>query len=251
MSITERLEFIARPDSDMETFVAHPASGGPFPAVILFQHIAGLSETMRTVARSVAAAGYICVAPALYYRLGRLVIDPVDSREPVASIRSIALGSLTPVLVMGDIDAVFDLLDGDPNGRKGACGVVGFGGGAAYGFVAAATYPERIGAMASILGAGFIKDTADSPHHLIERIRAEMYFAYVENDTVLPASIVTSLRDLLKRARSPAQVVVHQGPAHGYIFSDRPVYDAAAAERDWRSIFAMFERMNKGVAAGA
>lgn len=244
--LIERSETIETADGGMEAFVARPAGRGPFTPVILFQHIGGLSETMRIVARRIAQGGFYCVVPALYHRLGRIVIDPVDPSEPTAAIRAIAVGSLRPPQVMGDVADTLAFLRGDPAAKPGRRGVVGFGGGAAYGFLAAATFPAEIGAMASILGVGFIKDAPDSAHLMIDRIRGELYFAFAERDHIISASSVEAVRGWLAKSNAAAQVVVHPGVEHGYVFSDRGVYDATAAEQDWAAFFAMLQRMSEG-----
>ena len=90
----ERHVHVTTPDGQMETFIVHPDGTGPFPAVVMFQNVGGLSEILRGMARRVAAAGYYCAVPSLYYRLGTIVIDPDSKDEKILGLRKIASGSL-------------------------------------------------------------------------------------------------------------------------------------------------------------
>ena len=228
----------------MKTFVAMPDGAGPFDAVLLVQHVGGLSETMRVVARRIAAGGFLCAVPALYYRLGDIVIDPMSRDEPIAAIRAIAVGSLGREQVIGDISCAARFHGGRSHGQarperlhrdrrlcrlrvsRRRC-----------------ISPDDFGAIGvAVLGAGFINDTEDSPHLAFPRIRGELYFSFAGCDEILPAANVDALRAALAATSVPARVVVHPGVRHGYAFSNRAVYDEAAAEADWTSILSMFER---------
>ena len=68
----ERTYQLPRPDGDMEVFAEHPAGGGAWPAVILYMDMWGFRAALFDIARGVAAAGYYCVLPDLYYRRGKV-----------------------------------------------------------------------------------------------------------------------------------------------------------------------------------
>ena len=53
----EDLVAIPTPAGTMETFIAHPGEGGPFPAVILYMDVWGVREELYDIARGVAAVG--------------------------------------------------------------------------------------------------------------------------------------------------------------------------------------------------
>jgi len=227
----------------MRTFIAHPRRGVAFAAVVIVQHIGGLSEAMKEAARQVARAGYLAAVPALYHRLGDIVIDPVSRDPDVAAIRSIAVQSLRPSCVMADIATTLAWLRTEPRAARGRRGVIGYGGGAGLALYAAATFPQEIAAMASILGVGFIKkDDPDSPHLKIDRARAELYFAFAGDDEIISAQDVHALASIVAASHHRHSIVVHPGVRHGYAFPGRPVYDAAAAARDSAELSALFAR---------
>src|SRR5258708_25411623 len=55
----------------MTTFAVRPAGEGPFPVAVVFTDGVGYREQVKENARRFAADGYYCVAPDLYYRVGK------------------------------------------------------------------------------------------------------------------------------------------------------------------------------------
>lgn len=241
MTIAQSIEIIQTADGPMDALVICPRGVGPFVPVILFQHIGGLSPTMKLVARRIAEGGFYAIAPALYHRLGTIVVHPTDPAPAIAAIRSIAANSLTRCTIAVDIEATLDALVHDSRVRQGRCGIVSYGAGAGHAIAIAATQPNSVGAVACVLGNGIVNDGPDS-HHALPYLGCETYFAYCGRDKILPASLPDQLRQRL--AGNPrARIVVHPDAEHGYCFSDRAEYDAHAAEADWTAIFDMFRRM--------
>ena len=114
---------------------------------------------------------------------------------------------------------------------------------AAWPFTPAQEFPQRFRANASLHGTWLVTDAADSPHRLAHRMRGEVYCGYGERDRFAAPEIVAALeRALGGRADLAYRCNLHAGANHGYALPDRDLYDRAAAETDWREIFAMFER---------
>ena len=59
---------IPTPDGTMDSYAAHPDGPGKFALVVLFMDIWGLREELFAITRRLAAHGYYCVVPNLYYR---------------------------------------------------------------------------------------------------------------------------------------------------------------------------------------
>src|SRR6185503_5704373 len=84
MTPSERTARLKTPNGEMEAFVAHPAAGGAQAAVILYMDMWGMRRVMTEIARSIATAGYYCVLPDLYYRLGTVRYAPQEMPGPVS-----------------------------------------------------------------------------------------------------------------------------------------------------------------------
>ena len=80
----------------MPAYRAMPATGGPFPVVLVVQEIFGVHEHIKDICRRLAKLGYLAVAPELYARQGDVskikdiqeIIDKVVSKVPDAQVMS-------------------------------------------------------------------------------------------------------------------------------------------------------------------
>jgi carboxymethylenebutenolidase len=110
---------------------------------------------------------------------------------------------------------------------------------------AAAFFPHRIKAAASLYGVGIITDREDSPHLLLDRIQGELYYAFAETDHWVPADIPADLDKLLAKTSMKYEIKMFPGTQHGFAFPERPAYSPLAAEHTWEKMFAMWDRCLK------
>jgi carboxymethylenebutenolidase len=226
----------------MKTFITHPDGEGPFPAVVMYQNVGGLSDLMRDMARRGAAVGYYVAVPALYYRMGDVVIDPDSKDEKVLAVRKAASAHVDNANVMRDTRALIDFMNTDKCVRPGPMGCIGYCMGGRFAVLAAGTFPDRIRAAGALFGTRLITESGDSPHLLLPKMQGELYCGFAENDPSVPLPLVEKFAGLLKSCSVKHQVEVHPGTVHGYAFPGRHAYHKQAAERSWERIFAMFHR---------
>ena len=212
----------------------------------------GLREELFAIARRVAAHGYYCVVPNLYYRDGKIsyarynaagkmvsfdTLPAALQKEMAATRPRSIVRARVPISALCSISAAAEPVDPGPAGSVGFC----LGGRAA--FYAAQEFPERFRANASLHGTWLVSDAADSPHRLAPLMRGEIYCGYGENDRFAAPDVLAALeRALGGRGDLVYRCNVHAGAGHGYALPDRDIHDHAATEMDWREIFAMFER---------
>jgi carboxymethylenebutenolidase len=255
---------IPTPEGTMDGYAAHPDGQGPFPLVVLFMDIWGLREELFAIARRVAAHGYYCVVPNLYYREGKISYARHNAAGKMVSFDTLPAAlqeemrshaaKLNRQTARRDIAAILDFCRNEPV-NDGAAGSVGFCLGGRLVFHAAQEFPDRFRANASLHGTRLVSDAADSPHRLAHRMRGEIYGGFGEHDRFATPDVVAALeRELGGRTDLAYRCNLHAGANHGYALPDRDVYDGAAAETDWREIFAMFGRQlapSAGVSPGA
>src|SRR5579863_7083852 len=97
---------------NMPTFAACPDGPGPYPAIIFYMDAPGIREELRNMARRIARAGYFCLLPDMYYRLGTLRFEFGRRAEGLRPTIFAAMDSLTNALVMEDTAALLGFLDG-------------------------------------------------------------------------------------------------------------------------------------------
>jgi carboxymethylenebutenolidase len=152
------------------------------------------------------------------------------------------MNTLTIPMIMSDTEGLLAFIDKDPAARKGPMGAVGYCMSGQFAISAAASFPDRVAAAASIYGVRLVTDQADSPHLAARKAKAELYFGCAETDHWAPLEMVETLKASLAADKINAEVELYPGVEHGFAFPQRPVYNKAAAERHWARLLALFRR---------
>ena len=71
-------------------------------------------------------------------------------------------------------------------------------------------------------------------------MKSRVYIAGAIEDESFPDDMKARLEDALTKAGVDHKIETYPAK-HGWVFRDTPVYDAAAAERHWRSLSALFD----------
>ncbi|NIP14709.1 MAG: dienelactone hydrolase family protein [Pseudomonadales bacterium] len=222
----------------MNTFVAHSPGGGPFPVVVFYMDAPGKREELHDMARRLASAGYYVMLPNLYYRRVReFVVTPEARPEMMAHMNSLSNG-----MACEDTAALLAFAEADPAARGGPAGCVGYCMSGPFAFAAAAAFPDRIAAAASVHGVRLCTDAVDSPHLNAQAVAGELYFACAEHDDWAPPEMIESLDEHLSRAGVRYRIEWYPDTSHGFVFPGRPVYQQAAAERHWERVLDLFRR---------
>lgn len=238
---------IETPDGQMDTFITRPEEGGPFPAVILYMDAPGIREELRDMARRIATVGYYVLLPNMYYRTGtegNYGFDLSKTRDSEAERQKMfdVMNTLTNALVSSDTKPMLAHIRAAADAAPGRIGCVGYCMSGRYVVTVAADYPDDFAAVASYYGVGIVTDKPDSPHLKADRIQAEMYLAFAEQDHYVPDEVVEKLPGIMDAAGANARVEVYPGTDHGFAFPKRPAYVKDAGERHYERMFALFDR---------
>jgi carboxymethylenebutenolidase len=229
-------------DGAMNSFVVHPEEGGPHPVVLFYMDAPGKREELHDMARRLASVGYYVVLPNLYYRRTRefeLKERTPEAMKPMFEL----MDSLSNAITVRDTAALLQFVDAQPAADARHIGAVGYCMSGPFVFAAAAAFPERIAAIASVHGARMVTDRDDSPHFMAPRIRCETYVACAETDIWAPPEAVATLQAALEAAGTPHRVEWYPGAQHGFVFPKRAgIYHQPSAERHWERLFALFDR---------
>ena len=244
---------VRTPDGDMETFLAMPDGDGPYPPVILYMDIWGMREQLRDIARFVAAKGFTCAAPSLYYRMGNTHFDHRHADGTTKSIfilseedrqKMLDYGSqLTDDMVVSDTAALISHLRGIEGVSGGYAGSFGYCMGGRHVVKIASAQPDIFRATASFHGTYLVTDRPDSPHLGAPDIQGEIYFGMGEKDPFTPPDVIETVRQAFDAGPADAVYRIHEDTDHGYAIPDRDSYNKAATDEDWNAVFAMFRRM--------
>ncbi len=141
------------------------------------------------MARRLAAEGFSVLMPNVFYRTGRppmfdFAANPGDdrTRKRFAELA----GPLTPEAVERDAADYVDFLAAHDSVSEGAMGVVGYCFTGSMAMRIAAARLDKIAAAASFHGGGLFTDAPTSPHLVLPRIKARLYFGHAIQDRSMP-----------------------------------------------------------------
>ncbi len=243
----EKIE-IQTKDGSCPSYVFRPATNvddsGPWPAVLVFMDGVGIRPAMLEVGERLSKSGYFALLPDLFYRSGpyepmdpaTLFSDPEKRKVLFEKFFSKA----TQANIMSDTGTFLDWLAARSDVKPGGIATTGYCMGGLMSLTAAGTYPDRIVAAASYHGARLATDAPESPHLLAPKMKARVYVAAAIDDPPL-----APLEDALTKAGVDHTIEIYPAK-HGWVLSDTPVYDAAAAERHWVSLLALLDATLKG-----
>ncbi len=243
--VVERDVDVKTPDGTADAVLFHPATGGPWPAVLIWPDILGLRAVFRQMGRRLAAQGYVVLVPNPFYRARRApVIDAgFDFSKPEDKAKVFPLAAaLTPETTARDAPAFLAFLDAQPQTNTVAkAGVQGYCMGGPLTFRTAAAVPDRIAAAATCHGANLVTTKPDSPHLLIPKAKARFSCAIAANDDAREPTAKDVLKASFAGAHLPASVEVYAGASHGWCVMDFAVYDPVAAERAWGEVSTLYK----------
>ncbi len=206
-------------------YLVRPAkTTGKLPAVVVAHENRGLNPYIEDVARRVAKAGFIALAPDGLTSVGGYPGNDDKGRELQQTV--------DPEKLMNDFFAAIEWLM-QHDASTGKVGITGFcyGGGVAN--AAAVAYPEL---AAAVPFYGRQANAADVP-----RIKAPLLIHYGELDTRINEG-AAAYEQALKAAGKTYEAYVYPGANHGFHNDSTPRYDKAAAELAWDRTLAWFNK---------
>lgn len=206
-------------------YLVRPAkTSGRLPAVVVAHENRGLNPYIEDVARRVAKAGFIALAPDGLSSVGGYPGNDDKGRELQQKV--------DPQKLMNDFFAAIEWLMAH-DASTGKVGITGFcyGGGVAN--AAAVAYPEL---AAAVPFYGRQADAKDVP-----RIKAPLLLHFGELDTRINEGW-PAYEQALKAAGKTYEAYVYPGANHGFHNDSTPRYDEAAATLAWDRTLAWFRK---------
>lgn len=222
-------EYITYPSpnghGNVRGYLVRPAKAdGPQPGVVVVHENRGLNPYIEDVARRLAKAGYVALAPDGLSSVGGYPGNDDKGRELQQQV--------DPEKLMNDFFAAFEYLLGsdlttDKIGITGFC----YGGGVSH--AVAVAYPEL---AAAVPFYGRQAKPEDVP-----RIKAPLLIHFAENDERINATW-PEYETALQAAGTTYEAHFYPGTNHGFHNDSTPRYDEAAAKLAWERTLAWFDR---------
>jgi carboxymethylenebutenolidase len=209
---------------------AMPASGDPFPTVLVVQEIFGVHEHIKDICRRLAKLGYFAVAPALYAREG-----DVSKLSDIQEIMKV-VAKVPDDQVAADLDATVAWAKRTGKADTTKLGITGFCWGGRQVWLYAAHNPS-VKAGVAWYGPLQIPTNELRPHNAIDlakEINVPVLGLYGGADAGISVAQIEQMRAALKAAGKPSEIVVYPDTPHGFNADYRPSYRPEAAKDSWK-----------------
>jgi carboxymethylenebutenolidase len=230
-------------DGKVDALLLRPESDDPLPGIINLTDGLGFRPAFADQSRRVADLGYVVLTPNIFYRTAK---SPVFDHEPDFRIErtinrfSELKAPLTPDAMARDGSAYVDFLAKQPFVGSGPLGVVGFCFAGQFALSVAAARPDRIGAGASFHGGGLFTDTVKSPHLVLPRVKARLYFGHAEHDQSMRGEAIEKLEWALQSWGGSYESEMYAA-RHGWMIPGREVHNPTEAERGFAKLMELFD----------
>jgi carboxymethylenebutenolidase len=215
-----------------------PAGNGRHPGVLFLTDISGIRPAVLDRAARLAAHGYTVVVPNVFYRTGEppFFSFPIDFANPVSRDRFNAMTSaLTPEAIAHDAVAYVRFCHSQHAVQPGPLAIVGhcFTGAVALRMAGAEGAAVRF--VASFHGGGLHTDKPNSPHFVLPKVSARLYFAHATDDRSMSAESIQQFEQELRTWGGEFESETYRAH-HGWTMADHPAYHAALAERAFEAL---------------
>lgn len=206
-------------------YLVRPAKlAGKVPAVVVVHENRGLNPYIEDVARRVAKAGFIALAPDGLSSVGGYPGNDDKGRELQSKV--------DPEKLMNDFFAAIEFLMAYEQ-STGKVGITGFCYGGGVSNAAAVAYPELAAAVPFYGRQPRAEDVA--------RIKAPLLIHYAELDTRINEGW-PAYEEALKANGKTYEAYIYPGVNHGFHNDSTPRYDEAAAKLAWDRTLEWFRR---------
>ncbi|CAN5314010.1 dienelactone hydrolase family protein [soil metagenome] len=213
---------------EMRGYLVRPSGEGPLPVVLVIHENRGLNPYIEGVARRVAVAGFLALAPDGLSPVGGYSGNDDDGREMQAKLEE---AKLRQDMINS---AKYLKTHESSTGRLGAVGFC-WGGGMVNHL--AVTLGDGLDAGVPFYGAA--PDAAD-----VAKIEAPLLIQYAEND-----ERINAMREAFEAALKASDVEytmhVYPGTSHGFHNNSTPRYDEDAAKLAWERTLEFFAKALK------
>jgi carboxymethylenebutenolidase len=231
MSRPQQRVTVPTTSGDLPALLWLPESGTG-PGLLLLQEIFGVSRYIQRRGADLAAAGYVVLAPELYWRLDA---GPLDESSPTVIDQAMQrVQQLDWETAVGDALAALEALRARSEVRHRA-GVVGFCFGGGLGFAVAAA--DRPDVLVSYYGSAIpgLLDSAPS-------VTAPSLHHFGLADSYIDAATVETVRERLTAGPARVEFETYEGADHAFDNDDFVLHHPQASELAWQRTLTFLAR---------
>lgn len=229
----------------MPAYRAAPSGKSNLPVVLVISEIFGVHAHIADVARRLAHAGYLAIAPSLFERQG-----DAGSYTEIPKLMSEVIAKVPDAQVMADLDATVRWAAAN-GGDIARLGITGFCWGGRITWLYTAHNPA-VKAGVAWYGRLVGEATALAPRHPVDlagQLHGPVLGLYGGADTGIPIATVDRMKAALQeagrkgnRAAAASSFVVYPDAPHAFHADYRPSYRETEARDGWKRMLAWFRQ---------
>lgn len=207
------------------------------PGILLIQEIFGVNSHIKEVADLYAAAGYVVLAPDVFWRVEpgvQLGYTPEDVQKGAAFA-----GKCKPEEIVQDLGKALETLKQQPQ-FAGKVGAVGYCMGGTYAYLLATNDSVDV-------AVGYYGGSIDKYLDAAKNLHCPIMLHFGEKDTHIPQSKVEAIAAALK-GKGHVEIFVYKNADHGFNCDQRKSYDRQSAMLAFGRTMVLTDRMLKGTA---
>jgi carboxymethylenebutenolidase len=238
--IAEEVYYRGHEGQEIQAYLARPLGEGPFPSVVVIQHMPGWDPGIMEITRKIAHEGYIALAPNLYTRFG--TGDP----DEVAAVAR-AAGGTPDATFIGDTAGAADHLRLMPASTD-KVGIIGFCSGGRHAVLAASKL-DNLDAAVDCWGGRVIasqdqldENHPEAPFDMTANLSAPLLGIFGNDDKSPTPEQVDEHEAELKKHGKIYEFHRYDGAGHGFFSVNRPGYRPEQATAAWVEIFKWYDR---------
>lgn len=211
-------------------YLVRPIKAGKYPAVVVIHENQGLTDHIRDIARRLAKAGFVALAPDFLSRQGG-TMKANPKGVGLSNIRELAPWQT----VAEDVESAYAYLGALPDVRADKQALIGFCWGGEMTF-AAATRVKTLDAAVVFYGR------SPNPLDLVKDIRAPVMAHYGEKDEGVNKGIEETVA-AMKKYNKAYDYKIYSGAQHAFNNDSNPSrYHAQAAKEAWDRTLSFLKR---------
>lgn len=224
-------------DGAIPAYQAMPASGGPFPTVLVIHEAWGVHEHVKDICRRLAKAGYFAIAAELWARQGNAA-----AAKDIAETLKI-MSSVPTDQVMSDLDATVIYARSTGKADTAKLGVTGFCWGGFATWMYAAHQPALKAAVAYYGSPRKISDLIpQNPADVASDVHCPVLALHGGQDKSITPEDIDKRQKACTDAGKTCESKVYPDAQHGFMADYRPSYNADAAKDGWALMLAWFKK---------
>jgi len=239
----EELTFAGAGGTQVNGYLARPATAGSHPGMIVIHEAMGLNDHIRDVSNRIANLGYVTLGVDLYTREG----GPPPAGDVTAMMKR--LFAMSDATVLGDLEGAADFLRARED-LSGRIGCIGFCMGGRYTLLFACA-SDRLSAAVDCWGGFIDKATPEErttperptpPLELADRLSCPLLGAVGAEDSNPSPALAQALGERAAASGQEVEVDVYEGAGHAFFADYRPTYRPGPAAELWAEVVPFLER---------